>query len=436
MILLAAVLLWTRRRRDAILIALALGLLWVGAGVLALAVELRRAAARPRRAGRAALEGRGRCWPGPGSPRRSRSGSCCSRPPRSTSRPAASKELDRATSGRANLIGGGLRMVRDRPVVRLRLGLVRRALPRARARQLREGRRGLAHDPADGDGRAGRDRPRRVPGAGRALARAAVRRAAQRDDGTLAGRRRDRARRARRRLLRARPPHPRVRRVPGGSAVVGAAGDRGRAARARRSATKPPAEPRAGAWRRRGHDARPPRVRADAAGARAPAVRRARAHDDPAAARRARRRSPSRSSSCARAWTGSARSSTATTPAFTLQYRNDLFHSTSRRSPASSRGSRAGAAASRSPSPSGRFELTAPRGRRRARVPARSTPPGTSSGSPSTSTLPAARRASRARARRARLRGPLPHRPRAAATRSGATSCSCRATRRARAACC
>ena len=26
------------------------------------------------------------------------------------------KELDRATSGRANLIGGGLRMVRDRPV--------------------------------------------------------------------------------------------------------------------------------------------------------------------------------------------------------------------------------------------------------------------------------------------------------------------------------
>ncbi len=58
-----------------------------GARVLALAVELRRAAARPRRAGRAALEavagaGRRRArrdW--------SRSGWCCSRPPRSTSRP-------------------------------------------------------------------------------------------------------------------------------------------------------------------------------------------------------------------------------------------------------------------------------------------------------------------------------------------------------------
>ena len=48
----------------------------------------------------------------------------------------------------------------------------------------------------------------------------------------LAGRRGDRARGPRRRLLRAHPAHARVRGVPRGSAVVGAAGDRGGPARA------------------------------------------------------------------------------------------------------------------------------------------------------------------------------------------------------------
>ena len=56
MILLAAVLLWTRRRREAALIARRARAAVGRAGVLALAVELRRAAARPRRARRAALE--------------------------------------------------------------------------------------------------------------------------------------------------------------------------------------------------------------------------------------------------------------------------------------------------------------------------------------------------------------------------------------------
>ena len=167
---------------------------------------------------------------------------------------------------------------------RLRLGRLRRALPRARARQLREGRRRVAHDPADRDGRAGRDRPRRLPRARRALARAAVRRAAPGAPRGSAGRRRGRARRARRRVLRAHPAHARVRRLPRGPALVGAAGDRGRAARApARGRRRRRAGDRARSWRRRGRDARPPRVRADAARARAPAVRRARAHHDRAA---------------------------------------------------------------------------------------------------------------------------------------------------------
>ena len=47
-------------------------------------------------------------------------------------------------------------MVRDRPLLRLRLRLVRRGVPRARARELGEGRRRVAHDPADRHRRAGR----------------------------------------------------------------------------------------------------------------------------------------------------------------------------------------------------------------------------------------------------------------------------------------
>ena len=89
MILLAAVLLWTRRRREAILIALALGLLWAGlvfslsqSSFAALLLGLGVLAALRWKA--VAGAGRGRRWP-----RSSRSGSCSSRPPRSTSRPAA-----------------------------------------------------------------------------------------------------------------------------------------------------------------------------------------------------------------------------------------------------------------------------------------------------------------------------------------------------------
>ena len=82
MILLAAVLLWTRRRREAILIALALGLLWVGlvfslsqSSFAALLLGLGVLAALRWKA--VAGAGRSRRWP-----RSSRSGSCSSRPPR------------------------------------------------------------------------------------------------------------------------------------------------------------------------------------------------------------------------------------------------------------------------------------------------------------------------------------------------------------------
>ena len=116
MILLAAVLLWTRRRRDAVLIALALGLLWaglvfslsqssfaallLGLGVLAaLRWKPCPVLAGTALAGLVAL------------------GLVLFAPAALNLETGSVRELDRATSGRANLIGGGLRMVRDRPVL-------------------------------------------------------------------------------------------------------------------------------------------------------------------------------------------------------------------------------------------------------------------------------------------------------------------------------
>ena len=115
MILLAAVLLWTRRRRDAILIALALGLLWAG-----LVFSLSQSSFAALLLGLGVLAAlRWKPWPvlaGAGVAALVAIGLVLFAPATLNLETGSVKELDRATSGRANLIGGGLRMVRDRPI--------------------------------------------------------------------------------------------------------------------------------------------------------------------------------------------------------------------------------------------------------------------------------------------------------------------------------
>ncbi len=115
MILLAAVLLWTRRRREAILIAIALGLLWAG-----LVFSLSQSSFAALLLGLGVLAAlRWKAWPvlaGAGLAAFVAVGLVLFAPSTLNLETGNVKELDRATSGRANLIGGGLRMVRDRPV--------------------------------------------------------------------------------------------------------------------------------------------------------------------------------------------------------------------------------------------------------------------------------------------------------------------------------
>ena len=107
-----------------------LGVLWARPGAVAVGVELRRAGRRPRRARRAALALRGRSSltarrRGGGRGRRRRGRLAERRRPRG---PLASTRVDKATSGRAELVKGGLRDVRATGrVQRLRL---RRPSPR------------------------------------------------------------------------------------------------------------------------------------------------------------------------------------------------------------------------------------------------------------------------------------------------------------------
>jgi O-antigen ligase len=116
MILLAAVLLWTRRRRDAILIAAALGLLWAG-----LVFSLSQSSFAALLLGLGVLAAlRWKPWPvlaGAGVAGLIALGLVLLAPATLNLETGSLDELDRATSGRANLIGGGLRMVRDRPVL-------------------------------------------------------------------------------------------------------------------------------------------------------------------------------------------------------------------------------------------------------------------------------------------------------------------------------
>ncbi len=235
------------------------------------------------------------------------------------------KELDRATSGRANLIGGGLRMVRDRPIYGYGSGSYAERY-RERERVSSEKVAAASHTiPLTVTAEQG------VIGLAAYLALVALSLALLFD--------------GLRRVTTAAPSAATIARAGLAAAYCAlilhtlvyaayledplswallaiAAG-----LRARPLGDEATTEPAPVLAATRVMSARPPRVRADAARARAPAARRARAHDGRAAPGRARRRSPSRSCSCARAWTGSARSSYDDEPAFTLQYRNDLFHS-------------------------------------------------------------------------------------------------------------
>ena len=113
---LAAVLLWERRPRTVVARHRGARRAVGRPAADALAVELRRAAVRALRARGAALPAGARSCRS--SSRRRRSGSCsCSRSrPRCGSTSATPSSLDDATSGRYELIRGGIDLARDRPV--------------------------------------------------------------------------------------------------------------------------------------------------------------------------------------------------------------------------------------------------------------------------------------------------------------------------------
>jgi O-antigen ligase len=115
MILLAAVLLWTRRRRDAVVIAGSLALLWAG-----LVFSLSQSSFAALLVGLAVLAAlRWKPWPvlaGAGAAAAVALALVLLAPGALNLETGNQAALDRATSGRADLIEGGLRMVRDRPL--------------------------------------------------------------------------------------------------------------------------------------------------------------------------------------------------------------------------------------------------------------------------------------------------------------------------------
>ena len=122
----------------------------------------------------------------------------------------------------------------------LRLGLVLRAVPQARAPPLLVPHLGrVAHDPGHGGRGAGGDRPRRLRVAAVERVRARVRRAARDAAAPPGGRRAGGALRGGGGVLRAAAAHAGVRRLPRGPADLDAAGD-GRGAAARGSRGRSP----------------------------------------------------------------------------------------------------------------------------------------------------------------------------------------------------
>ena len=115
MILLAAVLLWTRRRREVLLIAGSLALLWAG-----LVFSLSQSSFAALLVGLTVLAAlRWKAWPVLASTGLAAAVALALvlvAPSALNLETGSQEALDRATSGRADLIGGGLRMVADRPV--------------------------------------------------------------------------------------------------------------------------------------------------------------------------------------------------------------------------------------------------------------------------------------------------------------------------------
>ena len=207
LVLIVAWSLWRARTRDVALAGLVCALLFGGlvltlsqssfAALLAGLAVLGGLRWNPRRAALAALAGA-----------RARRGSVPGR-----HRPIQLVVGERRDQRALRADQGRRRAGRRRPDRRPGLGLVPARVPARRARLRRARHVGVAHDPDHGPRRAGHRRPRRLP-------RAAVVRAA-----AVAARRARRrgARRGRGRLRRARGPHAALRRVPRGSADLGAA---------------------------------------------------------------------------------------------------------------------------------------------------------------------------------------------------------------------
>ena len=234
MVALAATLLWSRRRQT---VAAGRGRAGACCGRGSCCRSRSRASRRCSAAWpcwRRCAGGRGRCWAVAAAAAAAAVALVLLAPGALEIDTRSENALDKATSGRFDLVRGALSMARDRPVWGFGSGSF------AERYRAREGVRselgggGLAHDPAHRGRRAGRDRARRLPRAAGGGAGAGVRRrcaarlrrappgiadvAAGRDGGGV---------------LRARAAHPRVRGVPRGPPVLDAAGDRRRAAAAR-----------------------------------------------------------------------------------------------------------------------------------------------------------------------------------------------------------
>jgi putative inorganic carbon (HCO3(-)) transporter len=112
MILLAAVLLWTRRRKEALLIAVALAVLWLG-----LLFSLSQSSFAALVLGLAVLAAlRWRPWPVLAAAGAAGAVALALVLFAPGALNLETRSLDRVTSGRADLVGGGLSMVRDRPL--------------------------------------------------------------------------------------------------------------------------------------------------------------------------------------------------------------------------------------------------------------------------------------------------------------------------------
>ena len=230
MILLAAVLLWTRRPREAILIAIALGLLWAG-----LVFSLSQSSFAALLLGLGVLAAlRWKPWPvlaGAGLAALVALGLVLFAPATLNLETGSVKELDRATSGRANLIGGGLRMIRDRPVYGFGSGSYAeryRERERVSSEKVAAASHTIPLTVTAEQGVIGLAAYLALVALSLALLFDGLRRATTSSSGAATIARAG----ARRRLLRVPPAHARVRGVPRGSARVGAARDRGRPARA------------------------------------------------------------------------------------------------------------------------------------------------------------------------------------------------------------